>query len=539
VEREQERRIVEAIILSSSDPIAPARIAAVLPSCNPSQVRAIIDELNAEYAEQRRAFEIWEVAGGYQMRSLPEFAPYLREIQTSRPLRLSPAALETLAVIAYRQPVTRAEIEHIRGVDAGAVLRSLLDRQLARIAGHREVAGRPIVYATSRRFLEVFGLAKLGDLPALRAIEALPECEARATRRRCPHRRRRRSTSPTTTLELARSSRTEGFARAQNPRQAAVRPRECAELENAWRYASILLKSCSFRGRLDAARCPVMPVGRSLCSALALVLLAAPGAAAISGVCPTAASSSCRAPTRFRVAPPSASIRRTFRRSSPSCCRGRTAGNASTGSPIRTTVQPRRHRAAHGTARARTGDGSGSRGGAGADAGAPPTQVAALTPPAPRRVLDLALSPRDVADLDEIVALSQSVAPAAVSRFTADGERSALLQLARSSGFEQRVHAALAAQGGGPRGPVVLFRAEARTAGAVHGNLTFVQGHVAFHPDLVNPDQFGVIDGALGELAAGQRVLGYAVLPEHLDPSKRRSTSTGTTAGPPRRCRPN
>ena len=166
---------MEAIILAASEPIAPARIAAVLPSCNPSQVRAIVDELNAEYAEQRRAFEIWEVAGGYQLRSLPEFAPYLRQIQTSRPLRLSPAALETLAVIAYRQPVTRAEIEHIRGVDAGAVLRSLLDRQLVRIAGHREVPGRPIVYATSRRFLEVFGLAKLGDLPTLRAIEALPE----------------------------------------------------------------------------------------------------------------------------------------------------------------------------------------------------------------------------------------------------------------------------------------------------------------------------------------------------------------------------
>src|SRR5262249_35885945 len=94
------------------------------------------------------------------------------------PLRLSPASLETLAVIAYRQPVTRAEIEHIRGVDAGAVLRGLLDRQLVRIAGHREVPGRPIVYATSRRFLEVFGLVKLGDLPALRAIEALGEAGA-------------------------------------------------------------------------------------------------------------------------------------------------------------------------------------------------------------------------------------------------------------------------------------------------------------------------------------------------------------------------
>jgi hypothetical protein len=151
--------------------------------------------------------------------------------------------------------------------------------------------------------------------------------------------------------------------------------------------------------------------------------------------------------------------------------------------------------------------------------GAPvqPPQLAAVAPPA--RVLDLALSARDMADLDEIVALSQSVAPAVVSRYSASGERSALLQLARSAGFEQRVHAALATQGGGQRGPVVLFRAEARAAGPVHGNLTFVQGHVAFHPDPSNPDQFGVIDGALGELAEGQRVLGYAVLPAHLDPS--------------------
>jgi len=175
VEREQQRRIVEAIVLASPEPIAPARIAAVLPGCNPSQVRTLIEELNAEYIEQRRAFEIWEVAGGYQLRSLPEFAPYLKQVQKTRPLRLSPASLETLAIVAYRQPVTRAEIEHIRGVDAGAVLRSLLDRQLVRIAGHREVPGRPIVYATSRRFLEVFGLAKLGDLPSLRAIEALAE----------------------------------------------------------------------------------------------------------------------------------------------------------------------------------------------------------------------------------------------------------------------------------------------------------------------------------------------------------------------------
>ena len=173
MERDQQRRIVEAVILASSEPISPARIAELLPRCNPSQVRAIVRDLNAEYVERHAAFEIWEVAGGFQMRSLPEFAPYLRQLQSTRPLRLSQAALETLAIVAYRQPVTRAEMEQVRGVDVGAVLRSLLERDLIRVAGHREVPGRPIVYATARRFLEVFGLAKLTDLPALREVAEL------------------------------------------------------------------------------------------------------------------------------------------------------------------------------------------------------------------------------------------------------------------------------------------------------------------------------------------------------------------------------
>jgi segregation and condensation protein B len=173
VDDDQQRRIVEAVILASPEPISAARIAELIPRCNPTQVRAHVKALCETYAEDRRAFEIWEVAGGYQLRSLPEFAPYVKQIQKTRPLRLSQAALETLAVVAYRQPVTRAEVEHVRGVDCGAVLRSLLERDLVRIAGHREVAGRPIVYATTRRFLEVFGLPKLADLPNLRDLEAL------------------------------------------------------------------------------------------------------------------------------------------------------------------------------------------------------------------------------------------------------------------------------------------------------------------------------------------------------------------------------
>ena len=176
--REEKRSIVEALIAGSPEPIPSGRIAEVIPYLKPGKVGELVEELNAEYAEQQRAFEIWEVAGGYQMRTRAEFSAFLQQVQRTRPLRLSPAALETLAIIAYRQPVTRAEIEHVRGVDAGAVVRSLLERKLVRIAGHREVPGRPMLYATTRRFLEVFGLTRLEDLPTLRDLEELQPSSA-------------------------------------------------------------------------------------------------------------------------------------------------------------------------------------------------------------------------------------------------------------------------------------------------------------------------------------------------------------------------
>jgi len=175
MERDEQRKVTEAIILASPEPIALARLARLV-HCKQAVVRSLVGELNGAYVEQGRSFEICEVAGGYQMRTLPEFATVLQSIQVTRPLRLSPAALETLAIVAYRQPVTRAEVEHVRGVDAGAVMRSLLERNLVRIAGHRDVPGRPMLYATTRRFLEVLGLASLDDLPSLRDLaELAPE----------------------------------------------------------------------------------------------------------------------------------------------------------------------------------------------------------------------------------------------------------------------------------------------------------------------------------------------------------------------------
>jgi segregation and condensation protein B len=174
------RRIVEAVILGSPEPISAQRVAAVIPYCKPAAVKSMVDQLNAEYVKQGRAFEINEVAGGYQVRTLPEFASYLQQIQPQRPFRLSKASLETLAVVAYRQPVTRAEIEGVRGVDVGAVVRSLLERKLVRLVGHKDVPGRPMLYGTTRRFLEVFGLASIEELPSLRQLEELAPREQAA-----------------------------------------------------------------------------------------------------------------------------------------------------------------------------------------------------------------------------------------------------------------------------------------------------------------------------------------------------------------------
>jgi segregation and condensation protein B len=174
MEAHEKRQVLEALLLAAGEPVSAQKLAGVLgEETRPTEVRELLAALEAEYAEAGRGFRIEEVAGGFQLRTLPELAPWLQRLRPQPPLRLSRAALETLAIIAYKQPITRAELEHVRGVDVGAVVTSLLDRKLVRIAGHREVPGRPMLYATTRRFLEVFGLASLSDLPTLREIEDL------------------------------------------------------------------------------------------------------------------------------------------------------------------------------------------------------------------------------------------------------------------------------------------------------------------------------------------------------------------------------
>jgi segregation and condensation protein B len=173
MERSEQRKVVEALVLAAPEPITAARLAQIAPDCTPSLAKELVEELNQQYQEQGRSFEIWEVGGGYQLRTRAEFSGYLQQIQKHRPLRLSRAALETLSIVAYKQPVTRGEVEQVRGVDVGAVVRSLMERQLVRIVGQREVPGRPMLYGTTRRFLETFGLESLKGLPTLRELEEI------------------------------------------------------------------------------------------------------------------------------------------------------------------------------------------------------------------------------------------------------------------------------------------------------------------------------------------------------------------------------
>ncbi len=164
--------VVEAILFAADSPLAPAKIAQIgkLPA---KAVRAAVAQLNQRYERIGAAFRIEEIAGGFQMLTLSKYRDVLERLYTSRSdSRLSQPAMETLAVIAYRQPVLRADVEAIRGVACGEVLRGLMEKQLVHIVGRAQVLGRPLLYGTTRKFLEVFGLASLEDLPKADELRA-------------------------------------------------------------------------------------------------------------------------------------------------------------------------------------------------------------------------------------------------------------------------------------------------------------------------------------------------------------------------------
>lgn len=158
--------VVEAVLFASDEPLTAAEIARADETLDEDRVESALAALRTAYAESGRAFELREVAGGVQIATRPEFAPYLERFDTvAKPTRLSGPALEVLAIAAYRQPISRIEIEYVRGVNSSGVIRTLLDRELIEVAGRGEGVGRPVLYGTTRRFLQHFGFGSLEDLP--------------------------------------------------------------------------------------------------------------------------------------------------------------------------------------------------------------------------------------------------------------------------------------------------------------------------------------------------------------------------------------
>ena len=170
---EKVKAIVEAMIFASDTPLAPEKIRAVFPEMEKKDIKEIIDQLISEYNQRDGGIFLQEIAGGFQFRTSPELAQWIKKLKSTKPQSLSPQAMETLAIIAYKQPIVKSEIESIRGVDVGAPLKSLLDKKLIRIVGRKDVPGKPIIYGTTRKFLEVFNLKDLLDLPNLRELKEL------------------------------------------------------------------------------------------------------------------------------------------------------------------------------------------------------------------------------------------------------------------------------------------------------------------------------------------------------------------------------
>jgi segregation and condensation protein B len=169
------RAIVESLLFVADGPLTLDRLCAVLEEYERDLVRAAVAELVAEYEADARGIAVVQVAGGFQLRTRPEHADYIRRLRRGRVAKFSQSALETLAIIAYRQPVTRAEVEYLRGVDVGGVLKSLLDKKLIRILGKKDIPGKPLIYGTTKEFMSTFGLKDLASLPSLKEIQELAD----------------------------------------------------------------------------------------------------------------------------------------------------------------------------------------------------------------------------------------------------------------------------------------------------------------------------------------------------------------------------
>lgn len=168
------KSVMEALLFASERPLGIDQIRGVLNNLEASEIRRALEELKSEYANANRGISIVEIAGGFQMIASPNFSSFLRKLYKDRHAeRLSRPALETLAIIAYKQPVTKLEIESLRNVNIDGVIKSLLDKSLIRISGRKKLPGRPFVFGTTRQFLEYFGLKSLEELPRMEDFSSL------------------------------------------------------------------------------------------------------------------------------------------------------------------------------------------------------------------------------------------------------------------------------------------------------------------------------------------------------------------------------
>lgn len=171
--------VIEALLFSSDEPLKSAKICEIIEGLKEKDVRDIIEELNQNYEETGRSFRVHFIADGYQLFTLTEYSPYVEKLFRNRQQsRLSLKALETLAIIAYKQPVTRPEIEEIRGVNVDGVLKTLLTRKLITVAGTAQAPGTPYLYQTTKKFLEYFGLKNIKDLPKLKELDEIVEADS-------------------------------------------------------------------------------------------------------------------------------------------------------------------------------------------------------------------------------------------------------------------------------------------------------------------------------------------------------------------------
>ena len=173
MEHAQIRSALESLLFVAEGPLSLRRLEEILAGVGGKEIAALLQEMKADCEAAGRGIRLVEVAGGYQLRTASENAEWVKRLYQLKPQRMSRATLETLAIVAYRQPITRAEIEKIRGVDVGAVLATLIDRRLLRVVARKDVPGRPFLYGTTAEFLETFSLKDLSQLPTLKEAEEL------------------------------------------------------------------------------------------------------------------------------------------------------------------------------------------------------------------------------------------------------------------------------------------------------------------------------------------------------------------------------